>query len=352
VRVLVTGGAGYIGSHACKALSRAGHEPVVFDNLSTGHAWAVKWGPLVNGDLCDMREIRRAVRDHRVEAVIHFAASAYVGESMQNPRKYFRNNVANSLNLLESMLEEGVRRIVFSSSCATYGIPDSLPITEESPQRPINPYGESKLFVERALKWYGEAYGLKWIALRYFNAAGADPGGDIGEDHEPETHLIPLVVRATDPHEPAVSICGADYPTRDGTAIRDYTHVCDLADAHVRALGYLSEARVKSLGVNLGTGNGTSVRDILQAVERHAGIAPTSIQAARRPGDPAQLVAANALARRLLGWSPVHSDIDSIVSSALRWHRRLTNSGTDSLWQLSASVPPRRQLLPVGAAES
>ena len=236
MNVLVSGGAGYIGSHACKALAKAGYTPVTLDNFVYGHRWAVKWGPLVEGDLADDALVRRVFDEYDIDAVIHFAAYAYVGESMNEPGKYFRNNVVNTIKLLDAMLECGVGSIVFSSTCATYGLPVRVPIDEQHPQQPINPYGESKLFIERALHWYSVAHGIKAAALRYFNAAGADPDAEIGEDHDPETHLIPLVIQTALGQRSHVDIFGSDYPTPDGTAIRDYIHVTDLAKAHVQAL--------------------------------------------------------------------------------------------------------------------
>jgi len=236
MRVLVTGGAGYIGSHTAKVLARAGFEPIVLDNLSAGHRCAVKWGPLVEGNLGDSTLLREVIKSHRIQAVVHFAGFAYVGESMQRPRQYFRNNVTYTLRLLDAMTDMWVKHIVFSSSCATYGIPTSVPIREEQVQTPINPYGESKRMVERILAWYGEAYGLRWTALRYFNAAGADPDGELGEDHSPETHLIPLAIQAALGEKPALEIYGTDYPTPDRTAVRDYTHVIDTCS---RATGML-----------------------------------------------------------------------------------------------------------------
>ena len=319
MRVLVTGGAGYIGSHTCKALHKAGFEPVVFDNLSTGHRWALKWGHFVEDDLGDMKAVRAAMAHHEIEAVIHFAANAYVGESMTHPRKYFRNNVANSLNLLDAIVDSGIRRVIFSSTCATYGIPEALPIPESHPQRPVSPYGESKLFVERAIHWYGEAYGLRWVALRYFNAAGADPDGEIGEEHNPETHLIPLTIEAAGDSHFALSIYGADYDTADGTAIRDYIHVADLADAHVGALQYLKEGG-PSRAFNLGTGCGHSVWEVVKKVEEVSGRKVRTRECARRAGDPPVLIAKAAEAAVELGWRDRRSDLDTIVSTAWRWH--------------------------------
>lgn len=316
--VLVAGGAGYIGSHACKALAEAGYTPVAYDNLSFGHRSAVRWGPLVVGDIADVDLVRKTVRDHGITAVMHFAAFTYVGESMTQPQKYLRNNVVNALALLDAMRAEGVARIVFSSTCATYGTPVAVPIAEDHPQVPINPYGDSKLMVEKALRWYGGAYGLGWMALRYFNAAGADPLGRIGEDHQPETHLIPLVIAAALGQRPAIDVFGTDYPTPDGTAIRDYIHVDDLARAHVKALAYLEAGR-PSTALNLGTGRGYSVREVIAAVERIGGRPVPVKEAPRRAGDPPALVAAPALAQRLLDWKAA-ADLDHIVQTAWDWH--------------------------------
>lgn len=317
--ILVTGGAGYIGSHTCKALAGAGYKPVSLDNLVYGHRAAVRWGPLVEGDLADRPLLERLMREHAVAAVIHFAAYAYVGESMQHPEKYFANNVTNTLSLLDAMRSCGVAHIVFSSSCATYGLPQRIPIDEQHPQLPVNPYGESKLFVERALKWYGQAYRLRSVALRYFNAAGADADGEIGEDHTPETHLVPLLIQAALGRRGPVEVFGTDYPTADGTAIRDYIHVTDLADAHVRALEYLL-ADQDSVALNLGTGRGYSVREVIAAVQRLSEAAVPTRDAPRRPGDPPVLVAQAAEARGRLGWRPRCSDLDNIVRTAWSWH--------------------------------
>jgi UDP-glucose-4-epimerase GalE len=319
MRILITGGAGYIGSQTAKALAAQGIEPVVLDNLTTGHRWAVRWGPFVLGDVGDRGLMRRVLREYGIEGVVHFAASAYVGESVYEPRKYFQNNVANTLALLDAMMDTGVGRIVFSSTCATYGVPQDLPIGEDHAQRPVNPYGDSKFFVERVLRAYGDAYGLNWVALRYFNAAGADPDGELGEEHDPEPHLIPLVIGAALGSRPYVEVFGTDYPTPDGTAIRDYVHVVDLADAHVRALGHLRNGG-ESLAVNLGTGRGYSVREVIAAVERVGGCPVPVREALRRPGDPPALVADPARARELLGWRAQHADLDGIVRSAWAWH--------------------------------
>jgi UDP-arabinose 4-epimerase len=319
--ILVTGGAGYIGSHACKALSRAGYQPVAFDNLERGHREAVRWGPLIEGDLADHALLADALRRFDAAAVMHFAAFAYVGESMSRPELYFRNNVVNSLGLFEAMRETGVRRIVFSSTCATYGIPETVPISESLPQRPVNPYGESKLMIERALHWYAVVHGFTYAALRYFNAAGADPDGETGEHHEPETHLIPLVLAAALGERDHVEVYGSDYPTPDGTAIRDYIHVSDLADAHVLALAHL-EQDGSSVALNLATGRGHSVREVIAAAERVTGRRVPTREIGRRVGDPPTLVADATRAGALLGWTPRLSDLDTIIASAWNWQSR------------------------------
>jgi UDP-glucose-4-epimerase GalE len=318
--VLVTGGAGYIGSHACKVLSRAGYRPVVFDNLSRGHRAAVRWGPLVEGDLAERDKLTAALGHYGVAYVMHFAAFAYIGESVTNPALYYANNLGGTLSLLEAMRETGIGKIVFSSTCATYGLPTKVPIRENSPQLPVNPYGETKLAIERALHWYGEAYGLRSVSLRYFNAAGADPEGEIGERHEPETHLVPLVLEAALGQRRQVDIYGTDYQTPDGTAIRDYIHVQDLAEAHLRALEHLGAGRA-SVALNLGTGHGHSVREVIRTVESVSGKAVPCREAARRPGDPPILVADSSLAAELLGWRARISDLDTIVRTALVWHQ-------------------------------
>jgi UDP-arabinose 4-epimerase len=319
-RVLVTGGAGFIGSHTVKALFTAGIEPIIFDNLSTGHAWATKWGTFIEGDLEDRAKLQHVFEDNKIDAVIHFAANAYVGESMQNPGKYFRNNVTNTLNLLEIMQAQNVKHIVFSSSCTTYGIPTELPITESAAQIAISPYGESKLMGERLLKWFEVCHQVRSVILRYFNASGADKDGEIGEDHDPETHLVPLVIGAALGHYPPIKIFGDDYPTPDGTAIRDYVHVCDLADAHVKAVQHLLKGK-ESLAVNLGSGQGSSVRDVIQTVERIVGRRVPFEVAARRAGDPAMLVADSRMALEKLGWQP-RWHLDGIIETAWRWHAR------------------------------
>jgi UDP-glucose-4-epimerase GalE len=317
--VLVTGGAGYIGSHTCKALAGQGFVPVTYDNLSCGHRWAVKWGPLIHGDLADEVLLEAAFRQYNIKAVIHFAAYAYVGESMTDPGKYFDNNVINTLNLLRVMRKVSIDKLVFSSSCATYGSPHEVPIKESHPQVPVNPYGESKLFIERALHWYDRAYQLKSMALRYFNAAGADPLNEIGEEHHPETHLIPLVIQATQGQRSKVDIFGVDYPTKDGTAVRDYIHVTDLAVAHVSALRFLLGGGASS-AINLGTGRGYSVRQVISAVEKIGGHQVPALESPRRPGDPPELIADASQANTILHWQPELSALDTIVETAWRWH--------------------------------
>ncbi len=289
--VLVTGGAGYIGSHTAKELARAGYRVVVYDNLSRGHRWAVRWGPFEEGDLLDQERLHRVLVEHQVQAVLHFAAFAWVGESMQSPEIYFQNNVDGTLSLLNAMRTAGVGRLVFSSTCAVYGSPEILPIVESNPTAPSNPYGESKLMVEKILGWEGICHQLKWVALRYFNAAGCDAEGETGESHFPETHLIPSLLEAAQGRRAACPIYGSDYPTPDGTCIRDYIHVTDLADAHVRALRYL-ETGGASVALNLGTGDGYSVNQILAAAEAAAGRPIPVERQPRRPGDPPRLVAA------------------------------------------------------------
>ena len=320
-KILVAGGAGYIGSHACKALADAGFTPVVLDNLSSGHREAVQWGPLVEADLADRNNVARILEEQGVEAVMQFAASIEVGESVAEPGKYYANNVANSINLLNAMGDVGLDKIVFSSTAATYGTPQSDLIDESHPQSPINPYGETKLAVERALHWFDQAGKLRYAALRYFNAAGAEPEGRIGEAHDPETHLIPLVIQATLGNRPPLKVFGSDYDTRDGTAIRDFIHVGDLASAHVAALQRLLDGGA-SLRANLGTGAGYTVREVLAIAGKVAGSEVPHEEADRRPGDAPVLVANPALAKRELGWEPVSSDLETIVETALRWHSK------------------------------
>lgn len=319
--VLVTGGAGYIGSHVAKALAEAGYRPVVFDSLVTGHREAVRWGPLVEGDLADRALLDSTLAAYTPVAAIHLAGSIEVGESMRHPARFYRNNFVNALTLLEAMIEARLGVIVFSSTAAVYGVPQAPMLVEDHPTLPINPYGESKRMVEWALAAMGRAHGLRWMALRYFNAAGADSGGEIGEGHEPETHLIPRACLAVLGRVPPLEIYGADYPTPDGTALRDYIHVSDLAAAHVRALAYLLGGGASG-PLNLGVGRGRSVAEVIRAVERVAGQKVPARYAPRREGDPPVLVADPSAAKRALGWSPAIDDIEQIVASAWRWHSR------------------------------
>jgi UDP-arabinose 4-epimerase len=320
-RILVTGGAGYIGSHTAKLLHDSGFEPVLLDNLSTGNRWAAGNHPFFEADLADEENTYGILVQQKVSAIIHFAASAYVGESMRKPEQYFENNVSNGLKLLSAARRAGVGSIVFSSSCATYGIPTELPITEDHPQVPINPYGDSKLFFEKALRWYGDAYGIRSVSLRYFNAAGADPHGNLGECHNPETHIIPSIIEAAMGRRPHFDVFGTDFSTSDGTAIRDYIHVTDLARAHVLSLEFLLSGG-KSCAINLGTGQGTSVLELIRAVEKVAKRpAPVNL-CNRRPGDPMTLVANNSKALSVLGWQPKYSGLDEIVQTAWRWHQK------------------------------
>jgi UDP-glucose-4-epimerase GalE len=335
--VLVAGGAGYIGSHAAKALAAADFEPVVFDDLSTGHEHAVRWGPLVEASLADRSAIEAALNRYDPVAVIHFAAHAYVGESVAHPAKYYRNNVANTMNLLDAALAHGGLPIVFSSTCATYGIPQRLPIDEAHPQRPINPYGHTKLVVEEMLTAYDAAYGLRSVALRYFNAAGADPDGELGEEHDDETHLVPLALLTSLGRRPHLDVFGSDYGTRDGTAVRDYIHVSDLASAHVHALRYLLDGG-PTTALNLGVGHGYSVRDVIDAVERVTGARVPTVERPRRAGDPPALVADAAKARATLGWRPEHSHLDEIVETAWRWLRYRRDQ--DPLGEHVSTTPP------------
>jgi UDP-arabinose 4-epimerase len=319
-RVLVTGGAGYIGSHTSKALKAAGFLPVALDNLVYGSRRAVQWGPLVEANFWDGAALQRIFDDYAPAAVVHFAAYAYVGESVIHPDKYYDNNVVGTIRMLDRLKTLGRPPIIFSSSCATYGIPTTLPITEDHPQRPINPYGNSKAMVERIIADYGHAYGFRHAVLRYFNAAGADADGDIGEDHEPETHLVPLVIQAALGQRAGIDVYGTDYPTVDGTAVRDYTHVSDLASAHVLSVQHLLSGG-PSLTVNLGSGKGHTVRQVIAAVEKESGLKVPARFAPRRPGDPAALFADISHAADVLGWKPVASELPHIVRTALEWHR-------------------------------
>lgn len=316
--VLVTGGAGFIGSHSCKALAAAGYHPVSFDNLSTGHADAVQFGPLIRGDLRDRAALDAAIKAHRITAILHFAASAYVGESVVNPGAYYDNNVGSMIALLGVSQAAGIDKFVFSSSCATYGIPETLPIVEATPQNPINPYGRTKLIGEQMLADYAASSGLRYAALRYFNAAGADPDGKLGERHDPETHLIPLALMTAAGQRKVLSIFGDDYPTKDGTCIRDYIHVTDLARAHVLALDHLIAAK-PSVCLNLGSGQGQSIREIIREIEIMTGrVLPTRIEP-RRIGDPASLTADPSRAAEVLGFRAQNSDLKQIITDAAPW---------------------------------
>jgi UDP-glucose 4-epimerase len=317
--VLVTGGAGYIGSHVVKELKRHGYEPIVYDNLQTGHREAVKSGSLVLADLGDAETLKKTLRSHAVDSVMHFAADALVGESVQNPRKYFNNNVRNGLQLLEIIYELKIRKFIFSSSAAIYGEPDTIPIPEEYPCSPTTPYGETKWIFEKILESFHALGKIDYISLRYFNAAGADPDGDLGEDHAVETHLIPLVLRAALDNG-SVPIFGTDYDTPDGTCIRDYIHVTDLARAHILAMKRLMEGRSSGI-YNLGNGNGYSVREVLKIAESVTGKKIEYFEAARRPGDPARLVASSDKIQRELGWSPKFPELTTIIQTAWEWHR-------------------------------
>ena len=314
----MTGGAGYVGSHAARTLSRAGYRVVVYDNLVAGHREAVRYGPLVEGDIADVPAVRDAIRRHAVFAVLHFAAFLDVGESVSEPALYYRNNVVGALGVLEAMAAESVRYFVLSSTCATYGDPKETPIPETHPQEPINTYGETKLAIERALPHFERAHGLRWVALRYFNAAGADPDGELGENHAPEIHLIPRALEAATGGR-GLQVFGDDYPTPDGTCLRDYVHVSDLADAHVRALEAMMRTG-KSSVYNLGTGRPHSVRQVIDTVERATGRPVPWTLAPRRPGDPAALYAAAGRAGAELRWKPRFPDLASIVGTAWAWH--------------------------------
>jgi UDP-glucose 4-epimerase/UDP-arabinose 4-epimerase len=318
--ILVAGGAGYIGAQTCKALSRAGYLPVVLDNLATGYAASVKWGPFEQGDLRDKALVADIVRRYDVKGAMHFAAYSLVGESVSNPLKYYDNNVGAAVAFTEALIEGGVQAFVFSSTAATYGTPSVSPIPETHPTNPINPYGASKLAFESALRWFGEAYPFRWNALRYFNAAGADPEGETGESHEPETHLIPNLVKAVLGTGPELTVFGEDYPTPDGTPIRDYIHVVDLAEAHVRAIQVLIDGGDSAI-MNVGTGQGATVKQVIEAAERVMGAKVPYKVGPRRAGDPPSLVADSSLLTRRLGWTARCSDLDTIIRDAARWQR-------------------------------
>lgn len=328
-RILVTGGAGYVGSHCVKALAAAGHETLVFDNFIYGHREFVRWGKFVEGDIRDARALERVFGSHKFDAVIHFAALAYVGESVVDPNRYYDTNVHGTRVLLNCVVGAGVRAIVFSSSCAVYGQPDATPIHEATPRNPVNPYGFTKYVCERMLEDFDQAYGLASVRLRYFNAAGAEPSADIGEDHNPETHLIPLVLDAALGLRPHIQVFGTDYPTPDGTALRDYIHVCDLARAHVLALEHLLKKK-PSITLNIGSGQAYSVREVVDAVRDVTGRPVVAQTAPRRMGDPAILVADAKKANEVLGWSPMRSDLKTIVADAWRWHSQRFGSLTSS----------------------
>jgi UDP-arabinose 4-epimerase len=319
--IFVTGGAGYIGSHCCKAFKQAGWDVVVYDNLKHGWRDMVKWGPLIEGDILDTERLNAAMAEVKPDAVAHFAALISVAESVADPALHYRNNSVGAFNILEAMRANGVGKIIFSSTAATYGVPKVVPIPEDHPQQPINPYGWSKLMVERMLADYDAAYGLRYAALRYFNAAGADPDGEIGERHEPETHVIPLAARGALRDDYQFTIFGEDYDTRDGTCVRDYLHVTDLASAHQLALQYLM-AGGESGAFNLGAGEGATVKEIADAVERSSNRPLPRVIGPRRPGDPPSLIASNEKAKRVLGWTPQHSSIEEIVETAFAWHRK------------------------------
>jgi UDP-glucose-4-epimerase GalE len=321
-KILVTGGAGYIGAHCCKALAERGYEPLVFDNFLTGHRHFVQWGEFFEGDIRSSDDLRECFNRHRVDAVLHFAGFIEVGESVRDPAKYYANNVGGSLQLLRAVVTQGVTKFIFSSSAAVYGHPQQVPIEERHPLAPVNPYGWTKFFVEKMLADFQTAHHLCWTALRYFNAAGADASGQIGEQHEPESHLIPRLLNAALSGEKKVSIFGTDYPTVDGTCVRDYIHVSDLARAHVLALDYLNAGGASDV-FNLGHAKGYSVKEVIQTASAVTGIEIPVQNEAKRPGDPAELVASNQKAKRLLGWKPSESSLENILQSAFDWHQTL-----------------------------
>ena len=322
--VLVTGGAGYVGSHTCKQLAASGYRPLVYDNLSEGHAEFVKWGDLIEGDIADTDKLLEVFQGHKPSAVIHFAASAYVGESMRNPQAYYDNNVGGSLSLLTAMREGGCSQIVFSSTCAVYGVPSSLPISIDAEPNPISPYGRSKLMVEHMLRDVAAVHGIRSLCLRYFNAAGADGEGEVGERHLPETHLIPNAINAALKQQEPLMLFGDDYPTADGTCVRDYVHVTDLAAGHVAALDYLNQHSGHNI-FNLGAGNGVSIKQVIAEIEYQLGVTiPVEVQA-RRAGDPAELTADIAHTEKELGWRPEHSTLKELIGSAIQWAKSELN---------------------------
>ncbi|MDI3484658.1 MAG: UDP-glucose 4-epimerase [Methanobacteriaceae archaeon] len=321
--IFIVGGAGYIGSHVNKFLSNKGYKTLIFDNLSKGHEEFVKWGEFIKGDLKDRRLLDRIFREYDISAVMHFAALTDVRESIQDPRSYYKNNVKNTLNLIEAMQKSNVKNFIFSSTCAVYGNPIKVPITEDHPCNPISPYGRSKLMIENILEDYSNAYDFNYVSLRYFNAAGADPQTEIGEWHKPETHLIPIILDVAIGKRENVQIFGTDYPTPDGTCIRDYIHVMDLADAHYRALKFLEED--KSGIFNLGNGDGFSVKEIIETCREVTGKKIPAIESQRRPGDPPRLIGSSKKARKILGWKPEFTSIKSIIETAWEWHQKLNN---------------------------
>ena len=322
--VLVTGGAGYVGSHTCKQLAASGYRPLVYDNLSEGHAEFVKWGDLIEGDIADTDKLLEVFQGHKPSAVIHFAASAYVGESMRNPQAYYDNNVGGSLSLLTAMREGGCSQIVFSSTCAVYGVPSSLPISIDAEPNPISPYGRSKLMVEHMLRDVAAVHGIRSLCLRYFNAAGADGEGEIGERHLPETHLIPNAINAALKRQEPLMLFGDDYPTADGTCVRDYVHVTDLAAGHVAALDYLDQHKGHHI-FNLGAGTGVSIKQVIAEIESQLDVKVTVELQARRPGDPAELTADISHTARELGWRPEHSTLKELIGSAIQWAKSELN---------------------------
>ncbi|HUJ19449.1 MAG TPA: UDP-glucose 4-epimerase GalE [Nitrospirota bacterium] len=319
--ILITGGAGYVGSHANKFLHGRGYRTVVLDNLSTGHGEFVKWGEFVQGDLSDREQLILLFKRFPIKAVMHFGAFAYVGESVVDPLRYYANNVSNTVNLLQAMKESNVSFIVFSSSCSTYGIPQRIPIPEEHPQAPINPYGRTKLMVEQILKDVDTAHGIRHVNLRYFNAAGADPDGQVGERHDPETHLIPLVLNTASGRQDAVRIFGADYGTPDGTCVRDYIHVTDLAHAHQLALEHLLKSGTSD-SFNLANGKGFSVKEVIDAAGKVTGKKIKTVVQDRRPGDPPVLIGSSEKAKKILSWEPEYKDLEAIIQTAWKWHSR------------------------------
>lgn len=319
--ILVAGGAGYIGSHVCKMLTKRGYNVIIFDNLSHGYEFLAKYGKFVLGDIGDRRQLDLIFKNYKIDVVMHFCAYIEVGESVQNPRKYYVNNLYNAINLFDAMLDNGVNKIIFSSTAAVYGMPEHVPIDEEEPKNPINPYGRTKWMIEQVLKDYSDAHGLRYVAFRYFNAAGADPEGELGEAHEPETHLIPLVLDAAMGIRKSIKIFGTDYPTPDGTCIRDYIHVNDLASAHIKGIEYLLEGN-ESNYFNLGNGTGFSVREIIDTVKKVTGKDFQIDEVERRPGDPAILIAKSDKAKKVLNWFPEYG-IEDIIKHAWSWHQKL-----------------------------